>query len=275
MFSKGMQDLIDMVLEDGVLTDQGKAVLIRRAEKEGIDIDELDLYIQSQMRKRQKEALNEEIKMDQQSKMGSIKKCPNCGSPIQNGWAVCPSCGFAFNVEENSQAYMAFVEKVQAIRINGFDYTSFDRKAAFIETYPIPNNRMALLEFLTQLKSLSNINGYKASFHAQELNKIDLFELSYWKLFEKCITIAKRSFSNDPDFQDFFIYYNEQIAIKEPEKDARMDSMKKQREDFKEAFGINKAVQLFNSVGTVAADAAEKTGLTEKAKDTFSKWFKK
>ena len=99
MFSKEMEELIKATLEDGVLTDQEKAVLIKRAQKEGIDVDELDVYIQSLLQKRHRsEAENDAIE-DRKSKIGSIQKCPQCGEPVQAGWAACPNCGFAFNIE--------------------------------------------------------------------------------------------------------------------------------------------------------------------------------
>ena len=44
MFSKEMEALIQATLEDGVLEDHEKAALIKRAQKEGIDLDELEIY---------------------------------------------------------------------------------------------------------------------------------------------------------------------------------------------------------------------------------------
>ena len=41
MFSKELENLIKVTLADGVLTDKEKSVLIKRAQKEGVDIDEL------------------------------------------------------------------------------------------------------------------------------------------------------------------------------------------------------------------------------------------
>ena len=55
MFSKEMEALIAASIEDGILTEQEKRVLVKRAEKEGIDLDELEVYIQSMLQKQQKE----------------------------------------------------------------------------------------------------------------------------------------------------------------------------------------------------------------------------
>lgn len=219
MFSKEMEALIEATLQDSVLTDQEKAVLIKRAQKEGVDVDELDVYIQSLLQKRHQAEAAEDARNDRQSKMGTIKKCPNCGQQVQVGWAACPMCGFAFNVEENSTAYTKFADKLSSMNyslgtldwLNGSALKRIREKADFIETYPVPSNRLALLEFLTQLKTCSNINAKSPESVSNESKK---FELSYWKLFEKCIMIAKRSFSNDPDFQEFFTHYDHEVANK-------------------------------------------------------------
>ena len=55
MFSKEMEALIEATLADGQLTDQEKTALISRAEKEGVDLNELEIYIQSILQKRQQE----------------------------------------------------------------------------------------------------------------------------------------------------------------------------------------------------------------------------
>ena len=186
MFSKEMEALIEATLQDGVITDQEKAVLIKRAEKEGIDIDELDVYIQSLLQKRHQAEAAEDAQNDRQSKMGSIKKCPNCGQTVQAGWAACPMCGFAFNVEENSTAYTIFAEKVTSMysQTNGLDIfwgyqKRVQKKANFIETYPIPNNRLVLLEFLTQLKLCGNINAKEAIKYNAMADDSKKFQLSY------------------------------------------------------------------------------------------------
>lgn len=54
LFSPRMEALINSALRDGVLTDQEKAVLKRRAEKEGEDWDEIEMIINSQLAEIQK-----------------------------------------------------------------------------------------------------------------------------------------------------------------------------------------------------------------------------
>ena len=55
MFSKELENLIQATLEDGVLEEHEKAAIIKRAEREGVDIAELEIYINSLLQKRARE----------------------------------------------------------------------------------------------------------------------------------------------------------------------------------------------------------------------------
>jgi len=55
MFSKELENLIQATLEDGILEDYEKAALQKRAQTEGVDLTELEIYINSIMQKRKRE----------------------------------------------------------------------------------------------------------------------------------------------------------------------------------------------------------------------------
>ena len=241
MFSKEMEELIKATLEDGVLTDQEKAVLIKRAQKEGIDVDELDVYIQSLLQKRHRsEAENDAIE-DRKSKIGSIQKCPQCGEPVQAGWAACPNCGFAFNIEQKSniieelQAQLNQIEKdfqnaqqerekiiagrsaAQSLMAGlSSQETDTDRcmrkakvKFTAISSLAISNNRADLLQLLAFAKPKANKKGPK---DGVSLSGAENLSYAYWTLFENCISMAQISFAEDPAFKQFFNFYEEEIA---------------------------------------------------------------
>ena len=52
MYSKEMEALIEATLADGKITEKEKEALVRRAENEGIDLTELEVYIDSILQKR-------------------------------------------------------------------------------------------------------------------------------------------------------------------------------------------------------------------------------
>ena len=45
MYSKELEEIIDAALADGVLTDKERMVLHKRAQIEGVDLDELDIVL--------------------------------------------------------------------------------------------------------------------------------------------------------------------------------------------------------------------------------------
>lgn len=75
MFSERLEKLIQSSLQDGILTDQEKAAIIKRAKAEGEDIDEVEIYIDSLLQKRQKELNNSAVKKQAKtSSMDELKK---------------------------------------------------------------------------------------------------------------------------------------------------------------------------------------------------------
>lgn len=56
MFSPELENLIQATLEDGMLEDYEKAALVKRAQAEGADLTELEIYINSILQKRKREA---------------------------------------------------------------------------------------------------------------------------------------------------------------------------------------------------------------------------
>ena len=103
MFSKEMEALIEATLQDGMLTDQEKAVLVKRAQKEGIDVEELDVYIQSILQKRtqnQKVQMEKETAAHEKERRGNV--CPHCGTQIPPMTKLCPNCGKAVSSNETT-----------------------------------------------------------------------------------------------------------------------------------------------------------------------------
>lgn len=103
MFSKELENLIEATLADGILEDHEKAALMKRAQKEGVDLDELEIYIQSIMQKRiqdQKIQMDKETATHEKERRGNV--CPHCGTPIPPMTKLCPNCHQAVNTNETS-----------------------------------------------------------------------------------------------------------------------------------------------------------------------------
>ena len=83
MFSEDLQKLIEASLVDGVITDQERAVIRKRALLEGVDPDEVDLMLDAEVQK---------LRQKQQEAVAKVKKCPACGEIIPAMSVKCPTC---------------------------------------------------------------------------------------------------------------------------------------------------------------------------------------
>ena len=187
MFSKEMEALIEATLQDGELTDQEKAVLLKRAQKEGIDVDELDVYIQSLLQKRQqeqnekKEAIFEKYEEEKKKAIGPV--CPKCGKQVPPLALVC-DCGFEFTKKKEVSSVQLLFEKINNIQLTSAEIDSCSdvvkeevnkeyrvvhdaygnavkkvndekikelkekKKREIISSFPVPNTKEDIMEFL-------------------------------------------------------------------------------------------------------------------------------
>lgn len=81
-----LKALIQQYLTDGVLTDKERQVILNKAEKMGLDRDEIDLYLDAEVQK-----------IDQQTDAAVRKQkgktCPFCGGSVPQLTDKCPHCG--------------------------------------------------------------------------------------------------------------------------------------------------------------------------------------
>lgn len=145
MYSKELEELIEAILADGVITDKERAVLYKRAEREGVDIDELEIVLDGRLAKMQSAPRpstatgavpppppppvssapqggpavppppppipTQQPSRPQSVKHGVVNKCPVCGAIVEAGSPTCVECGYAFRgLQANSS-----VERLSAM----------------------------------------------------------------------------------------------------------------------------------------------------------------
>lgn len=125
MFSNELQQLIEASLVDGVLTDQERAVIRKRALLDGVDPDEVDVLLDAELQR---------IRQKQEEAVAKVKKCPNCGEIIPSLSAVCPSCGHIVNKDgKENRDLMELIDDLGSILgslRNGKTYiASYEEKA--------------------------------------------------------------------------------------------------------------------------------------------------
>jgi len=187
MFSKEMEALIQATLEDGKLEENEKAALIKRAQKEGIDLDELEIYINSLLQKRKRE-LNKENEVREEKNQQAMKEafgqvCPNCGKQVPPLTIKC-DCGYEFTKGKTVSSAQLLFEKLNNIQLteaeidscssvvkeevdkeyrvvydaNGNVVKKVDedkikklkekKKHEIISSFPVPNTKEDIIEFL-------------------------------------------------------------------------------------------------------------------------------
>lgn len=91
-----IEKLIKEYLTDGIISEKERKVLLRKAEAMGLDVDEVDLYIDAQQQK-----VDQVIDAAAQKKRGA--SCPFCGGPVPQLTDKCPHCGEHITVEASKE----------------------------------------------------------------------------------------------------------------------------------------------------------------------------
>ncbi len=86
MYNKELEDLIQEFLTDGIISDKERQVLLNKAKELGLNVDEVDLYIDAQQQK-----VDQAVTTVMNQRKGNT--CPYCGAPIPLLADKCPSCG--------------------------------------------------------------------------------------------------------------------------------------------------------------------------------------
>lgn len=119
MFSKELENLIQATLEDGILEDYEKAALQKRAQAEGVDLTELEIYINSILQKRQRELAQQENakqeELDRKKKEDFGKVCPACGRQVSSLTLNC-ECGYEFKSDRHVSSVQLLSEKITEIQ---------------------------------------------------------------------------------------------------------------------------------------------------------------
>jgi hypothetical protein len=110
-----LEELIDLAIADGTLTDKKREILTRKAKELNIDPDEFDMILDGKLFRKQKEMQAQQpvqvppvqtqpVQPPVQSQpvqpqatqtptAGDTKKCPSCGTMAQASMTKCPKCG--------------------------------------------------------------------------------------------------------------------------------------------------------------------------------------
>ena len=190
MYNEKIEGLIKAALADGVLTEKEKQVLFKRAQEQGIDLDEFEMVLDARLVELQKEEKEKASKSAPKSdKYGSIRKCPACGAIVGAFKGICPECGFEFTEVDANLSSKKLYDALSK-------ESNTKKKQEIIETFPLPNTKADLLEFMTALKP-------------RILDQNSELANAYYKKYAECIEKARVSFESDKQLQPFIDNFNQ------------------------------------------------------------------
>lgn len=171
MYDEKIEALISAALADGVLTEKEKQVLFKRAQAEGIDLDEFEMVLDARLVELQKaEKAKAEASAPKSTKYGDVRKCPACGSMIPALAGSCPECGYEFSglnanvssqnlaekIAEIAEKYDTIINSSAKKHPDDVWETKKNKIAAIAQTiksFPIPTTKADLFEFITTMQA--------------------------------------------------------------------------------------------------------------------------
>ena len=165
-----------------------------------------------------------------QSFAGEILKCPNCGEPLSAFEVTCHACGYELRNIAASVSVQQFADQVarmqagretEKTRVPSKNEGTPDladaaskRVANLINSYPIPNSKEDITEFLILAASnieldylTGNIPGGKTDWGSR-----NLISEAWRAKFEQAYQKAEITFGKDPDFQRIHELYSKKEA---------------------------------------------------------------
>ena len=246
MISENLNSLIEFALVDGELSEKEKQILFKKAESEGIDLDEFEMILNAKLFKI-KQSQNPQVPpasinvAPKSDKFGDIKKCPSCGAIVETFSTRCIDCGYDFsNIQANASVQKLFemindleskrdndetnpIKAFGSVLTKSFGLGIGDRvnhqKKELISNFPIPNTKNDIIEFLTlalpKAKKAGNFFT-SGSFNtpANDRNRIHNEFVPIWKAkCEQIILKARFTMKEDKKTLEEIEFYAQQIGI--------------------------------------------------------------
>lgn len=122
-----LDDLIKEFLTDGIISAKERQVLLNKAQALGLNVDEVDLYIDAQQQK-----ADQAVASAVNKRRG--KTCPFCGSSIPELTDKCPNCGGNITPEA-SKELAEIIEHLESALVNFKSGEDIDKSKAEVERY--------------------------------------------------------------------------------------------------------------------------------------------
>lgn len=222
-------ELVDMALLDGDLSDKQREIITRKAEKLGEDLDEFEIWLEGKVaiakRKQPQAFQTKQQSASVQTKNDfEVKKCPQCKAEIQSMVSKCPYCGYEIRTDESNASVTALFQKLEEIDSKedrkgglsgitghfgdmlGGSGSRDGKKVQAITTFPVPNTKESILEFIAL--AIPNCKGHKS--WASNTPQIKLAKAWASKL-EQVLIKGKMMFKDDKQSLNEVLQFEEQF----------------------------------------------------------------
>ena len=209
MYDPQLEKLVDMALEDGVITEKEKDILVKRAKSLGIDLDEFEMYLDSRLAS----LSNTQNTTTSQKKLGDLFKCPSCGASVPSFTMLCKECGFEFrNVSANSSIKelsekLEHATKTYSKKIDKESGLSEVEEVCLqiLDSFPIPSTKDDLMEFALYLAPKIKNGGISPMDDSLRAKFLERQNDIYISKFKQIILKTKVVCKDDPSFKDSII----------------------------------------------------------------------
>ena len=226
-----LDNLINLALADGEVTEKERAIILRKAESLGEDKDEIEMILEGKISLMKKEqlALNSQTPIPTGNKEGIVVKCPSCGDIVPSFTINCKACGHEFRGVTSRSVILQLQIKLKEIedyewknnQYNGLNGNNkldhmvlnsiADKQTPIIEGFLVPNTKEDLLEFL----SLALPIGSKQFSWSEKFTHAADIKLSktYKAKAQQCIMKARIAFANDIELLNQIKNYSIQLGF--------------------------------------------------------------
>ena len=141
-----IEKLIDLALADGQITEKERNVIFKKAAEFGVDADEVEMTLDAKLHQ-----LKATQSTPNKEKVGNVKTCPSCGSPVKSMDIICSDCGHEFQNKKANNSVTNLIEKLEKEDNKHYEYDSdrSQKKANIIRQFPIPQTKEDIFEFLS------------------------------------------------------------------------------------------------------------------------------
>lgn len=252
MYDERIENLIELALVDGKLTDKEREVLMRKAAEQGIDRDEFEMVLDARLYEKtlvnpiniienEPQTLNSippPIPHEEKVDHSNFSKCPSCGGNLPSYSIKCLDCGHEVNQRNTNNTIQKLFEMLNEIEsqrqqkedtsnpfsaLGNFYAETFSnlmgpgaierKKMEVISSFPIPTTKTDILEFLALAYPKAKQNGNFFTKNNPE-NKVHNEMVPVWRTkCEQIIIKARFALKDDAKTLEELNYYAKQLDI--------------------------------------------------------------